>query len=114
MYLNVMVTAGGEVVRGVGFEFDQVLGGFGPEALQPGECKPYQTGWSRKGFRLREHDQRHPAQRNSILVAETAEAGRVALLRLFPTAIGAAMRGSPNSQCTSLGITVAAGSGRRC
>ena len=62
MDLDVVVTTGGKDVRGVGFEFDQVLGGFGPDTFQVRECKPCQAGRSREGFRLGEHDQRHPPQ----------------------------------------------------
>jgi hypothetical protein len=45
MDLDVVVATGGEDVGSIGFEFDQVLRAFGPEARSRSECKPHEVGW---------------------------------------------------------------------
>src|SRR6202022_2425787 len=64
--LDIMVTAGGEDVGGVGFEFDQVFGAFGPDPFHFRKWKTDHAGRLCKWFRLGEYDHRFPAQRRSV------------------------------------------------
>jgi hypothetical protein len=62
MDLNVVVAAGGEDVRGIRLELDQVFGTFEPIAFQARRCKVCEIWRHGKRFPFGEHDKREAAQ----------------------------------------------------
>jgi hypothetical protein len=52
MDLDIVIAAGGEGVRSIGLEFDQILGAVGPDTFQVRKCKTRCVGWTCKRLGL--------------------------------------------------------------